>query len=214
MTWDRADGVEPACEGLDLNGVESSYSKNRIGGLFYALTSSCRPRLTVELGTFMGYSALHMAAALSSLGPERSRLCMVDLWDEYPYRHCSLEKTREHFRRNGLLSAPNLRCDFLNADAFEVYTQFQEAEIDLLHIDISNDGTSLQRCLVKWHDKLRPGGLLLIEGGSDARDRIEWMVHYDRKPIRSFLRGRWFSNRYEHVTLTPFPSITIARKLV
>ncbi len=197
---------------LELTGVQSSYRHNRFGDVFYALTVALKPQTVVELGTFMGYSALHIAAALCD-SDKNSTLTMIDLWDMYPYRHCSLETTREHFRRNGLLDLDNVACNFINKDAFRAHNDFEAHAIDMLHIDISNDGEKLARCMHGWHDKLKPGALVLIEGGSEERDSIEWMIEHEKEPIRKFLISEWFRRKFEFATLEPFPSLTIARKL-
>lgn len=199
--------------GLDLTDVQSSYLEHAFGEVFYALVRAHRSKCIVELGTFQGYSGLHMAAGLRDNQISGSELHLIDLWDEYPYRHCSLQSTQQKFEKNQLLATEYLRTCFHNLNAFEAQAEFETAAIDLLHIDISNDGKSLQQALSLWHDKLCASALLLIEGGSAERDEINWMVKYDKQPIRQFLNSDWFRDRYEFMTLQPFPSLTIARKL-
>ena len=81
---------------LDL---PSSYAQNNFGNLFYSLVIIYKPRLVVELGTYHGYSGLNMAFALRDLAENQSELHLVDLWDEYPYRHCSKETAQSHFAK-------------------------------------------------------------------------------------------------------------------
>ena len=198
---------------LNLEGVESSYAKHKLGSVFYSLARSEKPTLIVELGTYMGYSSLHLAAALKDNNPTKSELHLIDLWNEYPYRHCSLEQAEENFRKNQLLEQINTRVVFKQSDAFSIASDYQDSSIDLLHIDISNDGNSLKDCLELWEQKIRPGGLLLFEGGSSERDQVEWMKEYGKTPISDFIEQKEFSSRFEHCTLQDFPSLTIARKL-
>ncbi|MCG8606993.1 hypothetical protein MJD09_18675, partial [bacterium] len=89
---------------LDLEGVESSYVENHFGTLFYSITRVEQPKLVVELGTYLGYSALHITAALRDNKHVESEFHMIDLWDRYKYRHCSIENATEIFRRNEFLN--------------------------------------------------------------------------------------------------------------
>lgn len=198
---------------LILSGIRSSYAENHLGDFFYSTALAHKPKLTVELGSFMGYSSLHIAAALRDNKDTESEFHLIDLWDQYPYRHCSMETIVQNFKKNELLSLPHCKCSFINEDVFEADSNYSSSTIDLLHIDISNDGQSLQHCLNRWHEKLNTGGILLFEGGSEERDRIDWMIEYGKKSIRSFTESAWFGDHYEAVTIQPFPSLTFARKM-
>lgn len=198
---------------VELQGIESSYIENSYGDFFYAITQLYKPQSIVELGTFMGYSALHMAAAFRDCPGSKTQMFLVDLWDNYPYRHCSLETTRDNFTKNKLLILENCEIDFLNQNAYEVADTFDNASVDLLHVDISNDGESLGKIMSLWHDKIREGGILLMEGGSPERDKIPWMIEYKKTPIADFLNSNWFKTHYEFVILCPYPSLTFARRI-
>jgi len=197
---------------LELEGICSSYSDNSFGSIFYSLVRITRPGIAVELGTYMGYSALHIAAALRD-NMSSASLYMVDLWDEYPYTHCSLDLTRSHFERNGLLNDSSVDLHFINSDAYAAVDRFERETLDFLHVDLSNDGNSLSTCMDLWYDRLKPGATTVFEGGSEERDRHDWMVQYSKTPIASFLTSDWYRDRFESITLQPFPSLTIARKL-
>ncbi|MFQ5708111.1 MAG: O-methyltransferase [bacterium] len=197
--------------GLNLFGIHSSYAENDYGQLFYALARILKPSLVVELGTYMGYSALHFAAAMRDNTSVNSELHMIDLWEAYSYRRCTKNVTMEHFRHSELLGVNNLKLEFINADAEQSWTNYEDDSIDILHVDLSNDGRSLNRCLQAWSPKLNRDGLLLFEGGSQERDRIDRMVKYQKSPIRDFIDSHWFTDHFEAVTLAPFPSLTISR---
>jgi hypothetical protein len=199
---------------LDLAGVESSYKDASYGSFFYALVRVLRPVRVVELGTYFGYSGLHMTAALRDNTRTGSEITMIDLWDEYPYRHCSAEETRSHFARNALLDIAECAVNFINADAYDAASRFDGGSVDLLHIDISNDGDKMAEIVPIWEQKLSPSpnATLLIEGGSIERDRIEWMPKYHKAPLRPWLEGPWVSERFSRMTLDPFPSITMLRR--
>jgi predicted O-methyltransferase YrrM len=199
---------------LDLDGVESSYKEAGYGSLFYALIRTHRPRLVVELGSYLGYSGLHMAAGLRDNAPLAGALHLVDLWDSYPYRHCSMADTKAHFAKNGLLEVPHCAVRFLNADAAAACATFADGSVDFLHIDISNDGAKMAEVVPLWERKLsrEPNALLVVEGGSAARDRIEWMTTYNKPPLRSWLESPWVMERFSWFTFEPFPSLTLLRR--
>jgi len=199
---------------LVLDGVESSYKEAGYGSLFYSLVRTHKPQLVVELGTYFGYSGLHMAAGLRDNAPLQSALHLIDLWDSYPYRHCSMADTKAHFARNGLLSVSHCAVNFLNADAAAACATFADGSVDFLHIDISNDGAKMAEVVPLWERKLNrePNALLVIEGGSPARDRIEWMTTYNKPPLRSWLESPWVTERFSWLTFEPFPSLTLMRR--
>ena len=84
---------------LILSGIRSSYAENHLGDFFYTTALAHKPELAVELGSFMGYSSLHIAAALRDNKDTRSELHLIDLWDKYTYRHCSLETIVQNFKK-------------------------------------------------------------------------------------------------------------------
>ncbi|MCG8604177.1 hypothetical protein MJD09_04145, partial [bacterium] len=97
--------------------------------------------------------------------------------------------------------------------ALEVSSKYQDKTIDLLHVDISNDGDILQRCLEIWHPKLKVQSTLILEGGSKERDVIDWMQKFSKTPIQSFVQSEWFTEHYQAVVMQPFPSLTLARRV-
>ena len=184
-------------QSLNLDGVESSYRANDYGALFYALVRTHRPRLVVELGTYMGYSALHMAAAIrDDVSMAMTPIFCIDMWDQYPHRHCS----RQDARSADWPATVDVR--FPQADVTDPVTAyaFQDGSIDLL-----------QAVFDAWRWKLSPDALVIIEGGSAERDRVEWMVKYGKKSIRDWLASEYVSSNFTWVTLDPFPSVTLMR---
>ncbi len=199
---------------LDLDGVESSYKDASYGSIFYALVRVLKPTRIVELGTYLGYSGLHMTAGLRDNAQAGSEICMIDLWDSYPYRHCSMADTKAHFVRNALLDVAGCSVMFINADAERVAQRFEDASVDLLHVDISNDGVKMAQIVPVWERKLSrsANAMIVIEGGSPDRDRVEWMTKYDKAPLRRWLEGPWVSQHFAWITLDPFPSLTMMRR--
>jgi len=83
--------------------------------------------------------------------------------------------------------------------------------IDMLHIDLGNDGIILEKIIPRWINKTR---LIVIEGGSLERDRVEWMIKFNKIPIKKWLAD--FTKKrgdIEYSTMELFPSVTIICKV-
>lgn len=197
---------------LDLAGIESSYRKNDWGAFFYGIVRVLRPSQVVELGTYHGYSAVHMAAAMRDNGIRLSAIQAIDLWQNYPFNRCSVDIARKLFSRNRLDGHTEPGVFFMEEDALFASTSFQRACIDLLHIDLSNDGARLAEIVPEWEPKVCATGTILIEGGSLERDNVEWMAKYNKRPIQDWLASPWVAERFTWTTLNPFPSLTILRR--
>jgi len=179
----------------------SSYEKNNYGELFYSLMRIYRPKKVVELGTKAGYSAYHIARGLRD--NRKGKLDCYDLWEKYEFN--TVPKSTAI---NNLAEFKDL-VSFNERDAIEVYKKYNK--IDILHVDISNDGKILENIIPYWIDKVRQ--VILIEGGSPERDNFHWMIKYKKEPIMSWLKGFADRGGIEYFTINPFPSITIIQKL-
>jgi hypothetical protein len=179
----------------------SSYEKNNYGDIFYALMRIYKPNKVVELGTKAGYSAYHMVRGLKANG--KGTLDCYDLWEEYQFNsvpRSTAEKNLKEFKN--LIS-------FHSADAINAEKKY--AEVDILHVDLSNTGELLRAVIPQWIDKVRQ--IIIIEGGSKERDEVEWMEKFKKKSIEKWLID--FARKrgdIEYATIEPFPSITILRK--
>ena len=176
----------------------SSYKKNNYGDLFYALMRVYQPGIVVELGTKAGYSAYHIARGLKA--NRKGHLYCYDLWEKYSFRSVPkvvAEKNLKKFK--DIVSLRQL-------DVVDVEKKYKM--VDILHVDISNDGEKLERIIPKWLDKVRH--VIIIEGGSEAHDKLDWMVKYKRPPIRKWLQDR--RGNIEYITIETFPSLTLIWK--
>ncbi len=179
----------------------SSYEKNNYGDFFYSLMRVYQPKKVVELGTKAGFSAYHMARGLRANG--NGSLDCYDLWENYEFNSVSKSVAEENLKQFKDIVRFKLR------DAVGVDEKYKE--IDILHVDLSNEGGILEKIIPCWIDKTRQ--FIIIEGGSDERDRLEWMVKFKKKPLRKWLKA--FSQKrgdIEYVTIEPFPSVTLIRK--
>ena len=55
--------------------------------------------------------------------------------------------------------------------------------------------------------KLNKNGLMILEGGSEERDEVEWMKKYNKRNIKPYLE----SLNLEWKTIGNFPSITLIK---
>lgn len=181
--------------------MRSSYKQNNYGKLFESLSAIHCPKVIVECGVLDGYSIASFAR-----GHDGAEVWGFDLFDHYEYTHgdyktvsCTL---KEEF---------GTQVKLVRKDALAAADQFENDSVDMLHLDISNDGDKLQKLFGIWSAKIRKGGLLIFEGGSQDRDNNEWMLKYHRLPIRH-AKCNLSAMGYEYVTLLPYPSVTICRK--
>ena len=179
--------------GIKMKNWQSSYEKNNYGNLFYSLVRIYKPKKIVELGTKTGYSAYHMAKGL--FDNHFGTLDCYDLWENKPPKSCPIETAKKNLGEFVDIVYLHKR-DVKGVD--ENYDS-----IDLLHIDLDNDGYLLEEVLRHWLPKVK---LIIIEGGSEERDNApSWMK--DKKPIYQWLR----ENQFDFFTINPYPSITLIR---
>lgn len=164
-------------EGLDLlpkdlqgwGGTDSS---------FETIISQLRPNLIVEVGSWKGQSATHMANTALKLGLDREQLeiVCVDTWLG------SVEHYGETF--GGLyqrkLGRPNLYEQFLSnvihEDVSDIITPFPIDSInasecfsvwgikpDLIYIDAAHDYNSVKLDAYHWSQLVRAGGYVLFD---------------------------------------------------
>jgi predicted O-methyltransferase YrrM len=189
--------------------MRSSYKQNEYGKLFEALAAIHKPKIIVECGVLDGYSLISLAR-----GCPTANVYGIDLFEDYEFNHGDQETILTEFWDEGL--APGL--DLIKKDAIEAADIFDDESVGILHIDISNDGENLKAMFKAWWNKVEKNGLIIFEGGSEERDEVEWMVKYDKIPIAKAKESLAFdvyeNGILEYVTLTPFPSLTIVRKVL
>lgn len=186
---------------IKANPWYSSYEKNNYGEFFYSLMGIYQPQKVVELGTKAGYSAYHMARGLKANG--HGTLDCYDLWESYEFNSVPQSVAQGNLKEFKDLISLNL------GDVLGIEKSYQA--VDILHVDISNDGEILEKIIPCWIDKVTQ--VIIIEGGSSERDRVEWMIKYHKQPIRKWLED-FISRRddTQYFTIEPFPSLTIIRK--
>ncbi len=87
---------------------------------------------------------------------------------------------------------------------YEVYKNINN--VDIIHIDIANNGDVYEYAVKNYLPKLSDNGILLMEGGSKERDNVEWMIKYKKPQIQPIIK------KYGFKVIGTFPSISILRK--
>jgi len=193
--------------------VRSSYRANNFSLLFTQTVLLRMPRVIVDVGILDGYSTVHLATGVkhlrSSLGIN-SHVYAYDLFDQYKYKHGDFQCVSNNLERFGLLEYVTVK----EKDAFAAYEDFQDEQIDLLHLDVSNDGDKIKKLLERWTPKINSCyGIILLEGGSEERDNINWMLEYNKPSIRKELfSNEIIKNEYDMFIYHQFPSITMLMK--
>ena len=158
--------------------------------------------LIVDIGLLDGYSLLAFARS------DAKEVVGIDLFDDYDYSHGQMEDIYDLAQ----LQKVDHKIKLLKGNAFEAYENFNTSSIDILHIDIANTGENLPELFDLWYSKVKTNGLILFEGGSIERDNVEWMTKYEKVPINDF-KKKIDPKKFEFLTLHPFPSLTLCRKL-
>lgn len=158
------------------------------------------PRVIVEFGILDGAS-LEVFADNST-----ASIQAYDIFDDFNGNHAKLEQTLTKFK-----DASNVIIG--HGDFYNMHTEFENGSIDLLHIDIANNGDIFCYAIEHYLEKVSAGGLLLLEGGSSQRDQVEWMIKFNKKPIYPYGDNIKAYKHIEVLTVGAIPSVTLIRKL-
>lgn len=187
--------------------MRSSYSENNYGDVFYSIISAWKPIRCVELGVLDGYSTYHIARGLKK--NKSGRLESYDLWEDYPFKHGKMEEVQTLIDVGQVSDYVELR----KGDAYKVFENYEDHYLTLLHIDISNTGKKIKELINLWDVKMDVGGIILIEGGTEERDRCEWMVKYGATPIKPEIESNPIINsKYVYGTYLRYPGLTFLLK--
>lgn len=193
--------------------MRSSYIQNNYGEVLKANVTAFKPVLVVELGVLDGYSAMHLMKGLKE--NNRGELHCYDLFEDYPHNHGDLRQAEFEVRSIFPMAEIPLELGFKmeKADAYTVAERYAPASVGMLHVDISNDGDTIKRILEQWDSKMVHGGVILFEGGTAQRDQVEWMVKYNRPPMKpEFENNPIILANYVFATYLKFPGLTMLLK--
>ena len=192
--------------------MRSSYKENNYGDILKALIIGKRPETCMELGVLDGFSTIHIALGLqfnrTAFGID-GRLYCWDLWNHYEYNHGDMNEVQKRLDEHAVTPFVQL----MDGDGFEAAHFVQPSSVDFLHVDVSNDGSTLKKVMDFWSHRMKPYGMIAFEGGSVERDRVEWMVKYNKPSILEELKtNKTIQEEFNYTIFTKFPSLTILQK--
>ena len=187
---------------------DTSYAQNNYGMLLYSLVRVLKPQKCVDFGINEGYSTFCIASALKD-NDSNGYLDGYDLFEDYKYKSSTKDKVEEKLNMMNVDEFVTLH----HIDIFDAILKLEDNSIDFIHLDISNDGEKLERFIAAGGaNKIKNNGLLVFEGGSFERDKVDWMKKHNKKSLRTIFENKIFKRHFDHVVLSPFPSITICEK--
>jgi hypothetical protein len=179
-----------------MSNIKSSYKQNHYDKIFQSICFSVNPSRIVEFGILEGYS-------LDSF-IRYSKECLIDandLFDDFPYNAADYNFITQKYKDYS-------NVNIYKRDFYQSVDFYENNSIDILHIDIANNGDTFEFAIQKYLPKVR--GIMIMEGGSDERDCIDWMVKYNKPKIKPILKK--YDNRVKITVLEDFPSITLIRR--
>lgn len=154
----------------------------------------------IEFGILDGYS-------LERFAKHDSEVYAYDIFDEFQGNHAQKDTLEKKFS-----SYPNVHIMY--GDFYEMHEQFEDESIDILHVDIANNGDVAEFMFKYYMRKLKPEGVVLFEGGSEERDQVEWMRRYNKPPIFPVFKQREASGSCRTITLGEVPSVTLVQPAI
>jgi len=151
--------------------IESSYRKNNLGYTIYETILKLKPKVVIDFGILHGYSIVTIAQALRDLD-NGGKVIGYDLFEGYKYKNSIKNVVNKNIIEYDVVNFVELRYG-----NFYKWVENPD-EFDILHLDISNNGD-----IIELADKKLPNKTILFEGGSEERDKVEWMTEYNFKLI-------------------------------
>ena len=97
----------------------------------------------------------------------------MGIFDEFNGNSANKELLVQRFSQH-----KNVNIDY--GDFYKIHNNISDNSIDIIHIDIANNGETYEYAINNYISKLSENGILILEGGSEDRDNIEWMNKYDK----------------------------------
>ncbi len=157
--------IDPVSGLVEIDGVQGLLMPRDLQVLCYHAARLPQKSRILEIGSFMGLSALAMAKALYFNQNYATRIYCVDTW-EGSIEHQSMEVINkgelfDNFKRNVGESGLATYIIPIRKDSVAASGDFQDASLDLLFIDGDHTYNGVLGDLTAWHPKLKPGGLFL-----------------------------------------------------
>ncbi len=173
------------------------YFKPNIGRTIYDYVIKTKPKIIVEFGVLFGFSTVCMAQALRDLN-NNGKIYAFDLWEQSDYNHGqTIQIVQDNLDKFNLQQFVNLK------QGGDISYISDIEDIDLIHIDINNDGDKLKKLITDIKSIEDNKSDILFEGGIDDRDACWWMKKFDKTPISDI------KNQFDYVILNKrYPGIS------
>lgn len=179
--------------------MSSSYNKKDIGynEFFQFCLFLINPKKIVEFGILNGFS-------LDIFKEKKDvKIEAYDIFEDFNGNHCKRELIEKYSEYE------NVKIEY--GDFYKKINDFEDNSIDILHIDIANNGDVYEFALENYFKKVSNNGIMILEGGSQERDNVGWMKKYNKPSIVNILK-MFKENGINVLTLGDFPSLTIIKK--
>lgn len=171
------------------------------GHLLQGLVLARNPEVIVEYGILDGFSLdIFCQCSKSSC-----QISAYDIFDKFVGNGADRAKVEARYAEHA-----NVTID--EQDFYNSPTHLQDASVDILHIDIANNGDVYEFAVTNLMSKLKPDGMLLLEGGTPARDNVEWMSKYNKRAIVPYLQSVSSDPAFVVHTFGTFPGLTLIRR--
>lgn len=177
--------------------MKSSYLNNlNYGDIFKTILFMINPTSIVEIGILDGFS-------LKTMADNTSNNCVIkayDIFDEFNGHSANKEVLQKDF-----LKYENVTIEY--GDFYKLCDDIQDNSIDLLHIDIANNGDVFEYVIKNYIKKIKKNGIIILEGGSNERDNVEWMNIYNKPKIQPIIEK--YSSSVNIKVIGKIPSLSI-----
>ena len=183
--------------------MNSSYKNKDIeySAILESVAFSTRPKTIIEIGILDGYSLHHF---INATNPINTKIVAYDIFDKFNGNHAKEDELKNKFKDYS-------NVDIRYGDFYELHKTIMNNSIEIIHIDIANNGEIYEYAIQNYLPKLSSNGILILEGGSEQRDNVEWMNKYN-KPLINPVIQKYIKNNLNIQVIGSFPSITIIRK--
>ena len=156
--------------------MNSSYNNNvTFGDVLDSIVFSLNPKKIVEVGILEGFSLKRFAESSN----KDTLIRAYDIFEEFNGNHAKKDKLVALFK-----DYDNVSINYGNF--YEVHKDI--SDVDIIHIDIANNGNVYEYAIKHYIPKLLENGILIMEGGSEQRDNVEWMIKYNKPKIQPVIQ--------------------------
>ena len=187
----------------ETTSTRSSYKNSvEFGDVLRGIVAAKAPlRRIAEYGILDGYS-------LDIFDRTSPPDCVVegrDIFELFLGNGASLEQLESRFAGRSKVKISRGNFDDASVD-------LEDDSYDIIHVDIANDGDVYLKAVATLIPKLTSDGLLILEGGTEARDQVPWMVNLNKKPMVPVVK--YLADRADLVVtvIGSFPGFVVVRR--